>query len=81
MESRYRATVLLAEDDPDDVLLTQIAFEKARLANPLMVVRDGEEVISYLAGEGVYADREKYPLPILLLLDLKIPKINGFQVL
>jgi len=81
MESRYRATVLLAEDDPDDVLLTQIAFEKARLANPLVVVRDGEEVISYLKGEGGYGDREKYPIPILLLLDLKMPKINGFQVL
>ena len=81
MESRYRATVLLAEDDPDDVLLTQLAFEKARLANPLMVVRDGEEVMSYLKGEGIYADREKYPLPILLLLDLKMPKYHGFQVL
>jgi CheY-like chemotaxis protein len=81
MESRYRATVLLGEDDPDDVLLTQLAFEKARLANPLIVVRDGEEVISYLKGEGAYADREKYPLPILLLLDLKMPKISGFQVL
>jgi CheY-like chemotaxis protein len=81
MESPYRATVLLAEDDPDDVLLTQIAFEKARLANPLVIVRDGEEAISYLKGEGQFADREKYPLPILLLLDLKMPKINGFQVL
>ena len=46
-----------------------------------MVVEDGEEVISYLKGEGIYADREKYPFPILLLLDLKMPKINGFQVL
>jgi CheY-like chemotaxis protein len=81
MESRFRAAVLLVEDDADDVLLTQIAFEKARLANPLMVVRDGEEAIAYLRGEEVYADREKYPLPILLLLDLKMPKINGFQVL
>jgi CheY-like chemotaxis protein len=81
MESRYHATVLLAEDDPDDILLTQIAFEKARLANPLMIVRDGEEAISYLKGEGQFADREKFPLPILLLLDLKMPKINGFQVL
>jgi CheY-like chemotaxis protein len=74
-------TVLLAEDDPDDVLLTQIAFEKARLANPLQVVRDGEEALAYLDGEGKYADRDRYPIPILLLLDLKMPKINGFQVL
>jgi len=76
-----RATVLLAEDDLDDVLLTQIAFERARLANPLQVVRDGEEAIAYLKGEGAYADRERYPFPILLLLDLKMPKVDGFQVL
>ena len=75
------ATVLLAEDDPDDILLTQIAFEKARLANPLQVVRDGEEAIAYLKGEGKFADRNQFPLPILLLLDLSMPKRNGFQVL
>jgi CheY-like chemotaxis protein len=81
MEPRSCAAVLLAEDDPDDVLLTQIAFEKARLINPLIVVRDGEEAISYLKAEGKFKDREAYPLPILLLLDLKMPKVNGFQVL
>jgi len=75
------ATVLLAEDDPDDVLLTQIAFEKARLVNPLQVVRDGEEAMAYFRGEGRFADRHKYPIPILLLLDLNMPKISGFQVL
>src|SRR4029079_7410473 len=75
------ATVLLAEDDADDILLTQIAFEKARLANPLQVVRDGEEAIDYLKGAGRFADRRQFPLPILLLLDLKMPKANGFQVL
>jgi Response regulator containing CheY-like receiver, AAA-type ATPase, and DNA-binding domains len=74
-------TVLLVEDDPDDVLLTQIAFEKARLANPLQISRDGQEAIAYLQGEGQFADREKFPLPILILMDLKMPKINGFQVL
>src|SRR5215831_11148176 len=75
------ATVLLAEDDPDDVLLTQIAFERARLVNPLQVVRDGEEAIAYLKGEGDFADRTRFPFPILLLLDLKMPKVDGFQVL
>ena len=76
-----RSTVLLAEDDPDDVLLTQIAFERARLANPLQVVRDGEEAIAYLGGEGAFADRDRFPMPILLLLDLDMPKMDGFQVL
>src|SRR5437867_685752 len=75
------ATVLLAEDDPDDVLLTQIAFERARLANPLAIIRDGEEAIAYLSGQGHFADRVRYPFPILLLLDLKMPKLDGFQVL
>ena len=76
-----RGTVLLAEDDADDVLLTQIAFQKARLANPLQVVRDGEEAIDYLKGEGKFADREKFPFPILLLLDLKMPRVDGIDVL
>ena len=76
-----RSTVLLAEDDPDDVLLTQLAFERARLANLLQVVRDGEEAIAYLSGEGAFADRDRFPMPILLLLDLKMPKMDGFQVL
>src|SRR5258708_8442842 len=74
-------TVLLVEDDPDDVLLTQIAFEKARLANPLQIARDGAEAISYLDGEGHYADRYRFPLPILILMDLQMPRATGSQVL
>jgi CheY-like chemotaxis protein len=74
-------TILLVEDDPNDVLLIQRAFRKANLINPIQVVGDGEEAVSYLSGEGSYADRRRYPLPILVLLDLKLPRKSGFEVL
>lgn len=73
--------ILLAEDDENDVLLMQRAFSRLGIANPLDVVTDGEEAISYLKGEGSFLDRAKFPLPCLLLLDLKMPKKNGFEVL
>jgi CheY-like chemotaxis protein len=73
--------ILLAEDDETDVLLTRRAFAKANLLNPLHVVSNGEEAIAYLAGDGKYANRSEYPLPDLLLLDLKMPKKNGLEFL
>jgi CheY-like chemotaxis protein len=73
--------ILLAEDDENHVTFVKRAFKHAGLLNPLFVVEDGEEAIAYLKGEGKYANRDEYPLPCLLLLDLKMPNKNGFEVL
>jgi CheY-like chemotaxis protein len=75
------AVILMAEDDENQVVLMRRVFKQARLLNPVHVVKHGEEAIAYLKGEGQYANREEYPLPALLLLDLKMPRKNGFEVL
>jgi CheY-like chemotaxis protein len=75
------ATILLAEDREEDIIIIQKAFERGDIRNPLFVVRNGEEVIDYLAGIGRFSDRDRYPLPALLLLDLKMPRADGFDVL
>jgi len=76
-----KRTILLAEDNADDVLLTRIAFRKARLVNRLVVARDGEEAMAYFKGAGRFADRKRFPIPILVLLDLNMPKVTGFEFL
>jgi CheY-like chemotaxis protein len=78
---KQQFTVLLVEDDLNDIFLVKRAFRTARIPNPLQVVTDGEEAISYLRGEGKYADRESYPLPLLIVMDIKMPRRSGFDVL
>ena len=73
--------ILLAEDEPNDALLIERALLRADIHNPVMVVRDGQEAIDYLEGIGPFADREQFPLPTLALLDIKMPKKNGLEVL
>jgi CheY-like chemotaxis protein len=74
-------SVLLVEDDLNDIFLVKRAFKMAHIQNPLQVVTDGQEAIHYLRGEGKYADRRTYPLPKLIVMDIKMPRLSGFEVL
>lgn len=73
--------ILLAEDNRGDVLLAQRAFRSLNSTYPIHVVDHGDAVIDYLTGQGEYVDRNRYPLPALLLLDLKMPRKSGFEVM
>src|SRR5262245_17306717 len=73
--------ILAAEDEETDRLFLRLAFQKAKLPRPLVTVNDGRECVDYLIGSGSFAERELHPLPVLLLLDLKMPYMNGFDVL
>ncbi|MDB6124097.1 MAG: response regulator receiver protein [Pedosphaera sp.] len=74
-------SVLLADDSEDDRLFTRLAFRNHPRLKIVEEVTNGEEAIAYLSGTGIYRDREKYPFPDLLLLDLKMPRFDGFEVL
>lgn len=79
--STREGVILLAEDDPNDVLLIQRAFQRTQVVNPVQIVRDGEEALAYLGGSGQFADRDRHPLPVLMLMDLKMPRKTGLEVL
>ncbi len=74
-------SILLVEDNPDDVTLTLHAFAANRIANPVVRVRDGVEALDYLYATGAFADRDAESLPAVVLLDLKLPRIDGLEVL
>ncbi len=77
----YKKTILLVEDNPDDEALTIRALKKYNLVNQVDVVRDGAEALDYLFGAGDHSDRDSSDLPMVILLDLKLPKVDGLQVL
>jgi len=74
-------TILLVEDNPDDIELTLRAFNKNNIANEMVIAHDGAEALDYLFGTGDYADRDTNDMPRIILLDLKMPKLDGLQVL
>lgn len=76
-----KGTLLLVEDNPDDVDLTLLAFEQAKIRPRVVVVRDGAEALDYFFATGAHADRDVRDLPVVTLLDLNLPKIGGLEVL
>jgi CheY-like chemotaxis protein len=77
----FNYTILLVEDEENDALLLKRAFKKNDILNPVHWVKDGLEAIAYLKGEGDYADRARFPFPEVVLLDLKMPRMSGLELL
>ena len=76
-----KGIILLVDDNPDDVDLTLRAFKKNNISNRVIIAKDGVEALDYLHGTGMYAGRDVKELPVVVMLDLKLPKINGLEVL
>jgi CheY-like chemotaxis protein len=76
-----RSIILLVDDNPHDVVLTRLAFRKVGIIDTIKIVKDGAEAMQYLSGMDIYADRQLYPMPTLLVLDLNMPQTSGFDVL
>ena len=74
-------TILLVEDNEDDVYVMRRALHKGHIKNPVQLATDGEQAVEYLAGNGVYANRKEHPLPFIIFLDIKLPFLDGFEVL
>jgi CheY-like chemotaxis protein len=78
---QYDYTILLVEDEENDAELVKLAFKKNKILNPVQWVKDGLEAVAYLNGRGAYAERSLYPFPEILLLDLKMPRMTGLELL
>lgn len=81
MAQNFSSTLLVVEDEEHDVFFLERTIRKAGLTNPVQVVRNGQEAVEYLSGQGQYADRERHPLPCLVFLDLHLPGKSGLEVL
>src|ERR1051325_559322 len=75
------STILLVEDNEDDIFMMRRALRLGNFTNPLQVVTDGQQAVDYLSGTRQYAIRERHPLPFIIFLDLKLPYLDGFEIL
>ena len=80
MSKKSITRLLLVEDNPSDVALTRRAFEKCGIKNPLVVAEDGQEALDYLLATGAHSQRDASRLPVLILLDLKLPRMDGHEL-
>jgi len=77
----YKCTILIVDDDENDIFFAKRAFTEINVHCTFQVLKNGQEAVDYLSGQGPYADRQKFPLPMMILMDLKMPVMDGFQVL